>query len=159
MSAGWVAYLSDGQLAVEGEGQPGELTPWQQFRHFIMSGQKFKKEVYNKETGLTSTIDADLFITRMELNYAGRTIYTPGHKSVDGFYLAYESKKSIFTDRSSLSRGIGFVKDDLVFVTWVDENGQIYQDIRDLEVSQNHIIMRYIHDDPDDKRTTGNPDS
>ena len=47
---GWVANLSNGYNVFEGQPQPGEKTPWQQFIDLIQSGQTFEKDEWDEET-------------------------------------------------------------------------------------------------------------
>ena len=150
---GWVANLSNGYNVFEGQPQPGERTPWQQFIDYIQSNQTYEKDVWDEKSQSYRKLLMPVFITRMHLVWAGRTAITLPYKQCDGYYQATEVQKSVLTGAERRLRGIGSVVGENVFIIWVDENGEVIQDVRTLQDSRPHTTLRNpIHADP----TTGN---
>lgn len=119
--SGWIANLSSGETAFEGTPMPGERTPWQQLLQHC------------RETGLR--------ITGMFLARPGIRINALPQKQCSGYYQAYESQASFFGKGASTRQGIGSVVGDKVYITWIDENNNIFQDIRPLDVEKIHTTL------------------
>ena len=85
----------------------------------------------------------------MFLVWAGRKVVTLPYKQCDGYYQASEVQKSVLTGAERHLRGIGSVVGENVFITWVDENGEVIQDVRKIDDSRPHTTLRKpIHADP-----------
>jgi hypothetical protein len=110
---GWIANLSNGLTAFEGEARPGETSAWQQLLAHI------KKE--------------GLKITGMRLQKAGLTLHALPNKACDGYYQAYEVRMNLIGEVRELRQGIGSVVSNKVIITWADDSGNVWQEIRDLD--------------------------
>lgn len=119
---GWVLSLSDGRTILEGEAKDGDPSPWQQIIGYL------------NETGLKATACG---------------LVWNGHKisavpKAEGYFQAYEARMSLLGGEKTrkTSRGIGTVVGDQIFITWISEIGEIYQEIRPLEDNIVHTTLR-----------------
>jgi hypothetical protein len=119
---GWIADLSDGRTALEGEVRnPGDPSAWQQLLSMC------------RETGTT--------ITRMRLQRAGVTIHTLPVKACEGYFQAYEFRRLINSGQEETRQGVGSVVGDRIYITWINAAGYIYQEIRELEGNKIHTTL------------------
>ena len=118
---GWIASLSNGDTRLETTPLPGEQSAWQQLR----------QELANSEHSLT----------RLRLQRSGVTIVALSHKTCDGYFQAYESHRVLFRDTVKTMQGIGSVIGDHVYITWVDDFGNITQDVRNLDSVKVHTAI------------------
>lgn len=116
----WVASLSNGETVVEREVSDGEASAWQQ---------------------LLSKLRATpgLRITRLRLQSAGRTVTST--KDADGYFQAYEVTRIMGEETQSLKQGIGSIYGDTIFITWVDSNGEVWQDVRSVSAMRVHTTL------------------
>jgi len=118
---GWSASLSNGETAFEGTPQPNQPTPWKQLLSMC------------KERGIE--------ITRLRLFRGKVRVMSMPPKMCQGYFQAYEQAKSIFTGNTSMKQGIGSVVDDKVYITWVDDDGNVWQDVRPLSECLVHCTL------------------
>lgn len=119
---GWIASLSDGTQAIEGPPVPGERTPWQQL--------------------ITYTKENDISITRLVLQRGDTTVIALPPKQCDGYFQASEVHKIMFRDLDITRQGIGSVVGDQVYITWIDGQNHVFQDVRPLKDSIPHTTLR-----------------
>lgn len=122
---GWIANLSDGETYFEGTPQPGERTPWQQF--------------------LTNIEKDGHKITGLRLQRGGVNLHALPHKQTLGYYQAYELHKALSTQADRRYQGIGSViklEGINVVICWVDDQGNVWQDVRPLDSEIIHTTMR-----------------
>lgn len=111
---GWIAFLSNGDVAHEQPPVEGERSSWQKLL------QRCEEE--------------DIEIRRLSLvvNPANIQIMSLPHKQRDGFYQAKEVRRHWFKDSDKavtlLFQGIGSIVDDKVFITWVSLNSKEHVD-------------------------------
>lgn len=119
---GWIASLSNGETAFEGQELAGESSPWQQL--------------------VKKCKDEDIYVTQIRLQLDGLTFI--GISDADGYCQCWEQQRSVMnpTKPPVIMRGIGSVIDGKVYLTWVDQSGNIRQDIRDYKSMDVHCIMK-----------------
>lgn len=119
---GWIASLSNGETAFEGSEVPGEASPWQQLKKMCD--------------------ESDLYVTQIRLQLDGLTFV--GIPKADGYCQCWEQHRSVLNPEkpATIMRGIGSVLDDKVYLTWVDNSGNIKQEIRDYKSMDVHCIMK-----------------
>lgn len=123
---GWIANLSDGSIAFEQPPVPGEKSSWQKL--------------------LDRCTAENIKITQVRLQRNGLTLICDYHRKTDGFVVAYEALRMVFSDGNRVMQGIGSIYQDLVFMTWLDDNGNVRQDIRPLAEMRIHSTLRDVHD-------------
>ena len=109
---GWSASLSDGSTAFEAPPLPGQPSAWQKL--------------------LAICKDKKVEITRLRLFRGKVRVMSMPPKMCRGYLQAYEKTKSLFTDNESVKQGIGSVVGDQVYINWVDDDGNVWQDVRPL---------------------------
>ena len=119
---GWIADLSNGQTIFETPPVLNERTAWQKLI------DKLKAE--------------DLRITGLQLQRGGKTVHTLPPKACDGYYQAYDYRKMILRNIEERRQGVGSVINGKVFITWLDENGNVWQDVRLMETERLHTTLR-----------------
>ncbi len=119
---GWVANLSNGTVTYEGQPIPGERTPWQQLLAYCR--------------------EKDLQITGLRLHRGGVTLHAMTYRACQGYYQAYEYRKSAITNAESLRQGIGSVVGDGIVINWVDDQGHVWTDIRPLKSEIIHTTLQ-----------------
>jgi len=119
---GWIASLSNGETAFEGMEIAGELSPWQ--------------------TLVKKCKDEGLYVTQIRLQLDGLTFI--GIPNADGYCQCWEQHRSVFNPNKPpiLMRGIGSVLGDSIYLTWIDNSGNIRQEIRDYKSMDVHCIMK-----------------
>ena len=115
----WIANFSNGSTAVEGKPIAGEITPWQGIL-------KYMRENQLKMTGI-----------RLEVN--DLIVYAMPYKMCDGYFHAYEIRKSMYSGGENRFQGIGSIVKDLVFINWVNlVTNEVTQEVRTLEECRVH---------------------
>lgn len=122
---GWIASLSNGETAFEQPPVYGEKSSWQKL--------------------LDRLTTESLRITQLRLQRNGFTIVCDSHKKIHGYCMAYEVSKMVFRNTESRMQGVGSVFNELVFMTWIDDNGNVRQDIRPLGEMRVHSTLRDAH--------------
>lgn len=117
---GWIASLGNGQTVHEHPTDRGELSAWQQLLQFCSQ--------------------SNVRIVQMRLQRSGITI-TSVYKA-DGYFQAYEAKISNVTKSTTTYQGIGGVKHGHVFITWINTQGDVFQDVRPLDEVWVHTNQR-----------------
>jgi len=127
---GWTASLSNGDNVFEQPTVQGEKSSWQK---------------------LLDRLDAEsLRITQLQLQRFGITITCDHHKKVDGYCMAYEATMVMFRETETRMQGVGSIVGDLVFMTWLDANGNVRHNIRPLSEMRVHSTLRNQHVTKDD---------
>lgn len=121
---GWIASLSNGQTVHEHPTDKGELSAWQQLLQFCNLN--------------------NVRITQMRLQRSGITM-TSVYKA-DGYFQAYEAKVSNVTKATTTYQGIGAVKNNFVFIVWINMQGDVFQDVRPLGEVWVHTEQRKLVD-------------
>jgi len=116
---GWIASLSNGETAFETPPVPGQISSW----------QSLLRRLQQEHIG----------ITQMRLQKNGTTVIAV--PKADGYVHAYEYSKAVFSGREMQIQGIGSVFGDVVFMTWMNDTGQVWQDIRELSVLRVHSTI------------------
>lgn len=119
---GWIANLSDGTTVFETAPVPGEQSSWQKLLSLLR--------------------EKNLKITGFQLQRGSVTIHAMPAKGCEGFYQAYDAKRIMFRDEVKLFQGIGSIIEGKVYITWIDDNNQIYSEIRPLESEKIHSTLR-----------------
>ena len=118
---GWIASLSDGNNAFEGTPKPGEASAWQQLLSYLRTnGTK---------------------ITMLRLQRGGKTIYSMPSKMCQGYFQASEIRYQINSGKETKRQGIGSVVGDQVFINWLDDDGNVWQEVRELEGERIHTTL------------------
>lgn len=118
---GWAAKLSNGEIAYETPNNPGERSSWQKL--------------------LARLREESLHIVEFVLIRGNGLVSALPPKACSGYYQAYEVRKMVFQGVESRLQGIGSVVNDHVYILWVDENGNISQDVRPLEGERIHTTL------------------
>lgn len=128
---GWVASLSNGETVFEAEPAPGEVTPW--------------RSLVNRCT------EEGIWITQLQLQRSGQTVV--GIKGADGYcafkdvvghgnvdehmHLRFRGQRAYY--------GIGSVVGDKVICTLINDEGQHWQDTRELASMRAHCQLKPEH--------------
>ncbi|MHC4542938.1 MAG: hypothetical protein ACYSYL_00225 [Planctomycetota bacterium] len=120
---GWIASLNDGNTVFESEPVPGQISPWQALLQHCRSGQAS--------------------ITQLQLQRGGTTVVavTRRNSFVRGYFHAREARMSNVHRTTVDVQGIGTVIGDLVFITWLNQQGQVWQDVRPLQQMRIHTCV------------------
>lgn len=110
---GWIATLSNGDTIWETEPVPNELSPWKKL--------------------LIRVKQENLKITSLRVQRGRITLHALPVKACDGYYQAYEQFSSMTGNTKWIRQGCGSVVGDKVFIHWIDNNGNVWLDIRPLE--------------------------
>lgn len=121
---GWIASLSTGETVFEYQATRGELSAWQKLL------QRCRTD--------------NVRITQMRLQRGGITV--TGIPNASGYFQAYEIKISNNTRQQVIYQGIGSVTGDHVFITWINEQGDVFQDVRPLGEVWVHTDQRKLAD-------------
>lgn len=122
---GWIATLSNGDTFWETPTNPGEKSAWQK---------------------LLDKLDADgLRVTGLRLQRGGLNFHALSQKQCRGYYQAYEVRETMWGGKKLMRQGCGSVVGDLVFITWIGDDGGIWQDIRPLSGEIIHTTLRNSH--------------
>ncbi len=134
---GWVASLSSGETVFEKPARDmetgafigpvlgkGELSPWQALL------QRCQVE--------------NIRITQLRLQRGGVTVV--GMPEARGYFQAYEARTSGRTLTTATLQGIGSIVGDLVVITWLNDQGHVWQDVRPLADMWVHTDRRQLAD-------------
>lgn len=119
---GWTATLSNGENVWETPPIPGEFRPWQKL--------------------ITRLNNENLKITSLRVQRGRITLHALPHKACDGYYQAIDHFKSLYSGEEILKYGCGSVIGDKIFIQWVDDNGNVWADVRLLEKEKIHTTLR-----------------
>lgn len=119
---GWIASLSDGETVYEQPPLPNEKTSWQKLLDRLA------------EYGLT--------ITMLRVQRNGVTLHALPPKACGGYYQAYEVRQKVYGGKVVHLQACGSVIEDKVLIIWIDENGNLYQDLRPLAEEKMHTTLR-----------------
>jgi hypothetical protein len=125
---GWIANLSDGSNVHETPPAEGEKSAWQKLIDQVSTNK-------------------DLSISQLHLVRNGRVIHAINSKGSRGYFQAYDVTRVLWSDTYIRKQVIGSVVGDMVFITWIDEKGEIWQDARSLETEKVHTTLRDTDDD------------
>lgn len=120
---GWVASLSDGSTVFEEPPVPGERTSWGKLQ------ERCKKD--------------GLWVTQIQLQRHGQNIV--GIQKAAGYaaFMDYRKEGMMGTQsRTAHYYGIGSVVGEMVYCTIMNEQGQFWQDTRQLASMRAHCIMK-----------------
>lgn len=125
---GWIASLNTGETIFETTPEPGELTPWQALLERSRGG--------------------NCFITQLQLQRGGSTVVAMTRRNplVRGYFQAREARMSNLSRKITEVQGIGTIVGDFVYITWVNNQGQMWQDVRELGHVWMHTDMRKLVD-------------
>ena len=118
---GWIASLSDGNNAFEGTPRVGETSAWQQLLAYLRTNE--------------------IKVTMMRLQRGGKTVYAMPSKMCQGYYHAYEARYEVNGKKQTMRQGIGSVVGDQVFINWLDDSGNVWQEVRPLEGERIHTTL------------------
>lgn len=119
---GWTATLSNGDIAWEQPPIAGEKSAWQK---------------------LLDRLDKEkLTITSLRIQRGRITLHALPQESCNGYYQAYEQFMSSNNKLEYLRQGCGSVIGDKIFIQWIDENGNVWSDIRPLQADKIHTTVR-----------------
>jgi hypothetical protein len=124
---GWIASLSNGEVVREEPPIPGEKTSWQK---------------------LLDRLGAEnLKMIGIRLQYLSTTVNALPPKACIGYYQAREQRLAFYggQESSSNKQGVGSIVGDKVYITWVDTNGNVWQDVRPLVDEKMHSTMRDVN--------------
>jgi hypothetical protein len=126
MFKGWIANLSDGSTRTQTPDIDGQPSAW----------QKLLAELRGND---------DLEMTGLQLVHGDIKIHAKTGKDVDGYFHAYEQVLRNFYNsavgRVTEYQGIGSIKDGVTFITWIDEEGKIFHEIRPLDSCKVHTTL------------------
>lgn len=117
--SGWIASLSNGETVFETPAVPGEPSSWQKLLSRI------------REDGLK--------MTALRLQRGGTTIMA--RSRAEGYVQCGEIKIALISGKTSNVQGIGTVIGDQVIITWMDNNRNIWQDVRPLNELRIHSTL------------------
>lgn len=123
---GWIASLSTGETVFEQLTGKGELTAWQGLLQRCRNS------------------NGNVRITQLRLQRGGITV-TSIPKAA-GYIQAYEAKISNLHRTQTHYQGIGSIHGDHVFITWVNDQGDVFQDVRPLKEVWMHTEHRQLVD-------------
>jgi len=121
---GWIASLDNGETIKQFD-EEGKTTSWQGLLKFC------------KETGVK--------IVQMRLQKDKVTLVSK--PKADGYVQCTEVFISMYSGKHTEKRGIGFVElnnfegNDLVYMLWIDDSNNIWQDTRELKELKLHAFI------------------
>lgn len=126
---GWIASLSNGQTIWETPPKPGEKTAWQALL------DRLTKE--------------NLKMTALRVQRGGITLHALPTKMCDGYYHAYELRETMFRGGTEHRQACGSIIGNQVFILWIDDGGNVWQDVRPLSTEKIHSTLRDTNDNRD----------
>jgi hypothetical protein len=118
---GWIANLSDGNNAFEGQPKPGERSAWQQLLAYCR--------------------EKNIKITGLQLQRGGIFVNALPVKACSGYFQAYEARMMVNSGKQETRQGIGSIVGDQIFITWVNDLGYVWQEVRELESNKIHTTL------------------
>jgi len=118
-SGRWLASLSDGRNVIETIPENGRLSPWQAL--------------------LAEMRESGVKMTQLRLQVNGVTVV--GARGADGYLQCTEARINLQTGKQTSIRGIGSVFGDRVYLTWVDDDHNVWQDCRPLADLKVHSTL------------------
>jgi hypothetical protein len=104
---------------------PGQLSPWQALLAEL------------RETGVR--------MTQLRLQVNGVTIIggqpAKGELACRGYLQCIEARINLATGAATAIRGLGSIYGDLAFITWVDPDHNVWQDVRPLAELKVHSTL------------------
>ncbi len=128
----WIASLSDGSTIFEDK-VPGNKSAWLRMKDFLS--------------------EKSLFITGLRIEYGGRFINLPvakdenGNFVIDGYWHGNKICAMVLQGGDvdeRFKKGIGYVKENKIFVSWVSDDGTIEYEIKEKSQSPGTIINEKI---------------
>lgn len=114
----WIAKLNDGTEVFE-DRVPHQPSAWLRLQDYL------------KETGLR--------LVGLELYCDGVSLTMP--KDVDGFFQSKRLKHWSASGHEIHEHGIGYVRDNTIFISWISENQKILEETRPLNRNNPAIIF------------------
>jgi hypothetical protein len=108
----WIASLSDGTTVFE-DATPGEPAAWKRLRHYVRANS--------------------LQITNLRLEVYGQAVTMVSMKDGAEGYWHCNGMGGFIGISEWKSRGVGYVKGDKVYITWLRNDGTVTGEIRDLD--------------------------
>ncbi len=107
----WIASLSDGRTVFQ-DVPPHVTSAWRRLQQFV-----------NQE-GVT--------LTGLRLQAFGQEVTTPPRHEVDGYWQVSRQQAAVGSEKNIqvLSRGVGYIKDGMIHITWVTDVGVIQHEQR-----------------------------
>jgi hypothetical protein len=127
---GWIASLKSGETVFERPANRGELSAWQRLLQRCRAGDE---------------------IVMLQLQRGGVTVLAlprrsrDGRAGADGYFQGREIRLSN-SGKQTTVQGIGSVVGDVIYITWVNDSGQVWQDVRPLEPLHVHTDQRQLID-------------
>jgi hypothetical protein len=118
---GWIASLSNGETIFEAQSEPGERSAWQQLRN--------------------RCADEGLHLTQLRLQLNGVTLI--GVSAAEGYCQAWQSEFEVFYKTHVQRRGLGSMQDGHLFMTWIDNSGNIKQDVFDMQTEEGQNMLAH----------------
>jgi hypothetical protein len=123
---GWIASLSNGETIWETPPEPGKKTAWQSLL------DRLTKE--------------NLKMTGLRVQRGGITLHALSPKMCDGYYHAYEIREIMWRGGTETRQACGSVIGDMVLIFWIDDGGNVWQDVRPLNSEKLHSTLRNTND-------------
>jgi hypothetical protein len=136
---GWVASLSTGETIFEAS--PRDL---QSGKVLLLPDPGLKGELSDWQRLLERCRKENVRITQMRLQRGGATVIAQAN--ADGYCQAYETSMSHYGKGQRTVQGIGTVVYDYVFMTWMDDGGNVWHDVRPMKGMHVHTTMRSLRD-------------
>jgi hypothetical protein len=119
----WIASLSDGNTVFE-DHTPGEPAAWKRLRQYLKANRlqitNLRLEVYGQATTMVSKKDG-----------------AEGYWHCNGI-------SGISGHAEWASRGVGYIKDGKVIITWIRDDGIVTGEIRDLKPDDIGLILNEV---------------
>ena len=119
MANRWIASLSDGRTIFETDPQPGGLSHWQML--------------------LAELRGSDVKMTQLRLQVNGITLI--GARNADGYLQCTEIRVILDTGETTSIRGLGSIFGGSVLMNWVDDDHNVWQDVRPVEDLRVHSTL------------------
>jgi len=119
---GWIATLSNGENVWEQPSPDGEVSAWQKL--------------------ITRLNTENLKITSLRVQRGRITLTALPARRCDGYWQAYEQFMSMNSGAQYIRQGCGSVIGDNVIIHWIDQNGNVWLDIRSLQSEKPNTTLR-----------------
>jgi len=119
---GWIASLSTGETVLETPDVPGEKSAWQKLCAWC-----YENKVH---------------LTQLRLQLGTVNLIGLSQKQAQGYCQLWSVQRNLITGQQLLSRGLGSVVGDQVYIIWVAQDGQTSLEIVPLPDMRMHCILR-----------------
>lgn len=82
---------------------------------------------------------SDLHMTQLRLQHNGRTVVAV--PKAEGYVACYQVHKTLNTTEQTTYQGIGSIVGDQVFMTWINQAGDVWQQIEELNKLKVHSTL------------------